>query len=51
MIFYLEEIRKIKSEKGLSQKTEIEEFEIEEDLQEFEKDLKETGNIKNIIRK
>ena len=50
MIKYLEEIRKIKSEKGVSQKTEIEEFKIIEDIGELEKDLKETGNIKNIIK-
>ncbi|MDD4661704.1 MAG: valine--tRNA ligase [Candidatus Pacebacteria bacterium] len=50
MIKYLEETRKIKSEKGLSQKTEINELKISEDLGEFEKDLKETGNIKNIIK-
>ena len=51
MIKYLEEIRKMKSEKGLSQKTEIESFEIKEDLGQFEKDLKETAKIKTIIKK
>ena len=50
MIKYLEEVRKIKSEKGVSQKTELEEFEIKENIGELEKDLKETGNIKNIIK-
>ncbi|MDD3918969.1 MAG: valine--tRNA ligase [Candidatus Pacebacteria bacterium] len=50
MIKYLEEIRKIKSEKGISQKSEIEEFQIRENIGDFEKDLKETGNIKNIIK-
>jgi valyl-tRNA synthetase len=50
MIKYLEEIRKIKTEKGVSQKTEIEEFKIIENIAGFEKDLKETGNIKNIIK-
>ena len=42
MIKYLEEVRKIK--------TEIEEFKIMENIGGFEKDLKETGNIKNIIK-
>ena len=50
MIKYLEEIRKMKSEKGLSQKTEIESFKITEDLGAFEKDLKATGNIKSIVK-
>lgn len=50
MIKYLEEVRKIKSEKGVSQKTEIDKFEIADKIGELEKDLKETGNIKNIIK-
>ncbi|HOI59846.1 MAG TPA: valine--tRNA ligase [Candidatus Pacearchaeota archaeon] len=50
LIKYLEEVRKIKSEKGVSQKTEIDEFKIIDDIGELEKDLKETGNIKNIIK-
>lgn len=50
MIKYLEEVRKIKTEKGISQKTEIKEFKIMENIGGFEKDLKETGNIKNIIK-
>ncbi len=49
MIKYLEEIRKIKTEKGVSQKAEIKEYKISKDISGFEKDLKETGNIKNII--
>jgi len=50
MIKYLEEIRKSKSENGVSQKSEIEEFHILNDIGTLEKDLKETGNIKNIIK-
>lgn len=50
MIKYLEEIRKSKTEKGISLKTEIKEFKINKEIEEFEKDLKETGNIKNIIK-
>lgn len=51
MIEYLQEARKIKSEKGISQKTEIEEFIIEKDISSFEEDLIKTGNIKKLSKK
>jgi len=51
MIKYLEKTRKEKSEKGLSQKSEIEKFTIQNNIPNFEKDLIHTANIKNIIKK
>jgi valyl-tRNA synthetase len=46
MINYLEQARKEKSEKGLSQKAEIENFEIKDDISNFKEDLIKTANIK-----